>query len=131
MTASAIELSVCSGVGGCLCPISSKMILMYTASLAMIHKAANSASVAADMTCFIMWDMLRTSPLFCGMVESLDNKKMASCTAACFRFAQLSGLAVCRQFHVTFIECEDSFFLCFNVIKKLLGLSHCVFCWCR
>ena len=75
MTASAIELSVCSGVGGCLCPISSKMILMYTASLAMIHKAANSASVAADMTCFIMWDMLRTSPLFCGMVESLDNKK--------------------------------------------------------
>ena len=35
----------------------------------------------------------------------------------------------CRQFHVTRIECEDSIFLCCNLIKKLLGLSHCVFRW--
>jgi hypothetical protein len=28
VTASGIELLVCSGVGGCLCPISSSMILM-------------------------------------------------------------------------------------------------------
>ena len=29
MTASAIALSVCSGMGGCVCPNSSSMILMY------------------------------------------------------------------------------------------------------
>ena len=104
---------------------------MYTASLAMMYKAANSASVSDDITCFIMWAMLRTSLLFCGMVESLDKKKMASCPAAYFRFAQVAVVAVCRQFHVTRIECEDRFFLCCNVIKKLLGLSHCVFRWGR
>ena len=74
-TASAVELSVCSGVGGCLCPISYKMILMYTASRAIMYDAANSAYVADDITCFIMWDMLSTDQLFCGMVESLDKKK--------------------------------------------------------
>ena len=74
-TASAIELSVCSGVGGCLCPISSKMILMYTASWAIMYNAANYASVANDITCIIMWYMLSTAPFLCGMVESLDKKK--------------------------------------------------------
>ena len=59
-----------------MCPISSKMIMMYTASLAMMYKSANSAYVAEDIKCFIMWDMLRTAPLFCGMVESLDKKKL-------------------------------------------------------
>ena len=75
MTASAIGLSVCIGVGGCLCPISSKMILMYTAYRAMMYNYANSASVANDITCFIIWAMLRTAPLFCGMLEFLYKKK--------------------------------------------------------
>ena len=75
MTASAIELSVCSGVGGCLCPISSKMILMYSASLAIRYKATNYASVADDITYFIMWTMLRTATLFFSMMKSLDKKK--------------------------------------------------------
>ena len=68
ITASAVELSICIGMGGCLCPISSEMIMIYTASLDMMYKAANYASVANDITCFIMWDMLRTDPLFCDMV---------------------------------------------------------------
>ena len=38
-------------------------------------KTDNSTSVADNITCFIMWDMLSTAPLFCGMVESLDKKK--------------------------------------------------------
>ena len=59
-----------------MCPIYSKMILMYTASLAMIYKSTNSAYVADDMTVFIIWGMLRTAPLFCGIVESLDGKKL-------------------------------------------------------
>ena len=74
-TTSSIKLSVCSGVGVCLSPISFKIILMYTASQDMMYNAANSAYVADYITCFIMWDMLRTAPLFCGVVELLDKKK--------------------------------------------------------
>ena len=54
MTASAMALSVCMGVDGCLCPISSNIILMYTASLAIMYSAASSASVADVITCLIM-----------------------------------------------------------------------------
>ncbi len=50
MTASAMALSVCMGVAGCLCPISSNIILMYTASLAIINSAASLASVADVIT---------------------------------------------------------------------------------
>ena len=74
-TASAIVLSVCNGVGGCLCHISSNTIMMYTASCDMMYSAASSASVADVMTCLIMWAMLRTAPFFCGIVASLDKKK--------------------------------------------------------
>ena len=66
ITSSTIALSVCIGVGGCLCPISSTMMWMYTASLAMMYSAAVSASVADDMTCLIMCAMLRMTPLFVG-----------------------------------------------------------------
>ena len=74
-TAYAIMLSVCNGVGGCLCPISSKIILMYTASRAMMYSAASSASVADVMTCLIMCVMLKIAPLFWGIVALLDKKK--------------------------------------------------------
>ena len=74
-TASAITLSVCNGVGGCLCPIYSSIILMYTALRAMMYSAASSASVADVMTCLIMWAMLRIAPLFCCIVALLDKKK--------------------------------------------------------
>ena len=40
-----------------------------------MYNDANSASIADDITCYIMWDMLRTAPLFCVMVESLNKKK--------------------------------------------------------
>ncbi len=75
ITASAIELSVCSGVGGCLCPISSRMILMYTASLAIMYNPANSTSVAEDITCLIMWAMFSAAQLFGGIGVSMDKKK--------------------------------------------------------
>ena len=70
-TASVIEFFVCNGVGGCLCPISSKIILMYTASCAMMYSAASSASVADVMMCLIMCVMLRIAPLFWGIFASL------------------------------------------------------------
>ena len=41
----------------------------------MMYIASNFSSVADYMTCFIMWAMLRTAPLFYGMVESLDRVK--------------------------------------------------------
>ena len=49
--------------------------MMYTASLEMIYKSANSDYVADDITYFIIWAMLRTAPFFCGMVEFLDRGK--------------------------------------------------------
>ena len=74
-TASAITLYVCSGVGGCLCPISSSIILMYTASHAMMYSDASLASVDDVITCLIMWAMLRTASLFCVIVALLDINK--------------------------------------------------------
>ncbi len=74
ITASAIELLVCSSVGGCLCPVSSRMILMYTASLAIMYSPANSVSVDEDITCLIMWAMFSTALLFGGIGVSLDRK---------------------------------------------------------
>ena len=74
-TPSAIELSVCSGVGGCGCPISLTIMYMYTASHAIIYRPANSASVADDMTCLIMCAILSMAPLLGGMSAPLDRKK--------------------------------------------------------
>ena len=75
MTASAMALSVCVGVAGCLCPISSNIILMHTASLAIIYSAASSASIANVITCLMMWAMLRMAPLLGGISALVDMKK--------------------------------------------------------
>jgi hypothetical protein len=53
----------------------SRMILMYTASLAMMYNAASSASVADDMTFLMMCAMLRIALLFDGICVSFDRKK--------------------------------------------------------
>ena len=74
-TASAIALSVFNGVGGCLCPIFSLIILMYTALRSMMYSAASSASVADVMTCLIVFVMLRIALLFWGIVDYLDKKE--------------------------------------------------------
>ena len=74
-TASAIVLSICNGVGGCLCPIYSSTILMYDASRVMMYSTTSSASVADFVACLIMWAMLIIMSLFCGIVALLDKKK--------------------------------------------------------
>ena len=74
-TPSAIALSVCSGVGGCGWPISSRMIQIYTASCALMYRASSSASVADDITCLSMCVMLRMAPLLGGMSAPLERKK--------------------------------------------------------
>ena len=74
-TASAVALSICSGVAGCLWPISVTTILIYTASHAMMYSAANSALVADVMTCLMMCAIFSTAPLLAGIVALLDRKK--------------------------------------------------------
>ena len=61
--------------GGCLCPNSSSMILMYTALRAIMYSPESSASVADDITFLMMCAMFSTAPLFGGMAVSFDRKK--------------------------------------------------------
>ena len=50
---SVVELSICTGVGGCARPISSSVMRKGTAALQLMKVAPHSASDAADMT-FLM-----------------------------------------------------------------------------
>ena len=50
-----VVLSVCTGVGGCLWPISSRAWRAGTASWQFMKRAASSASAAEDMTAFMIW----------------------------------------------------------------------------
>ena len=54
---------------------SSNMILMYTASRAIMCSPASSALVADDITFFMICAMFNTAQLFGGMGVSLDRKK--------------------------------------------------------
>ena len=74
-TPNAVLLSVCIGVGGCLCPISSSSCLIATASHALMYRAPSSASAALDMTVLIILDMFNTAPLFGGSLTLDDMKK--------------------------------------------------------
>ena len=63
---SAVVLSVYIGVGGCLCPISSSVVLAGTAFLQLMKSAHSSASAADDMTALTILDIVVTAPLFGG-----------------------------------------------------------------
>jgi hypothetical protein len=62
------ELSVCIGVGGWGYPISSRMVRIISASLALSKRPANSASVAEDMTFLRMLLTVWIAPLLGGCV---------------------------------------------------------------
>ena len=74
-TPRAFVLSVCIGVGGCLWPIVSNAWRDGIASLKLMKRAPNSDSAAEDMTAFIIFEIVRTDPLFDGTAESSDMKK--------------------------------------------------------
>ena len=57
---------VCMGVGGCLCPISSRTIRAGIAPLQLMKSAQSSASVAKYITALIICDMVMTAPLLGG-----------------------------------------------------------------
>ena len=69
-TLSAVVLSVCIGVGGCLWPMVSNAWRAGIASLQLMKRYPNSASAAEDMTAFMICEMVRTGPLFGGTAES-------------------------------------------------------------
>ncbi len=74
-TPNAVVLSVCIGVGGCLCPRNSKTCLVGTASWQLMNNAPTSASAAEDSTALIVCEMVITAPLLSGGLALLDMKK--------------------------------------------------------
>ena len=74
-TPKAVLLSVCIGVGGCLCPMISSACRAGIASLQFMKRAPSSASAAEDITTLMIWETVRMAPLFAGMASSLDMKK--------------------------------------------------------
>ena len=74
-TPRAVVLSVCTGVGGCLCPIILSACRAGFAFLQLMKRATNLASAAEDITALMIWETVRTAPLFDWMASSLDMKK--------------------------------------------------------
>jgi hypothetical protein len=58
----AVVLSVYIGVGGCLCPNSSNIVLRTAPSLAFIKNAPISASAADEITCLRTLLMIKIAP---------------------------------------------------------------------
>ena len=69
-SACAVELSVCISVRVWGWPNSSSVVRMETAVFVLMNNAPRSASTADDMTDLIICDMLRTAPLFIGILSS-------------------------------------------------------------
>ena len=116
-TASAMALSVCKGVGGCLCPISSSMMQMYMALHAMMYSAASLALVADDITCLIMCAMFSMAILVEGTPAPLDRKKRSPALLLSFVFTKIAGITVHGKFHITGMVCDDGSLLGCNVVK--------------
>ena len=72
-TPTAVLLSTCMGVWGCLCLISSRVVRTGIASRALMNIAPTSASAAEDITALISWAMVSTAPLFGGYSSWLEQ----------------------------------------------------------
>ena len=66
----AVELLVCIGVRGWGWPNSSSIVHMEMAVFVLMNNAPSSASAVNDVTDLIICDMLRTAPLFVGILSS-------------------------------------------------------------
>ena len=129
-TPTAVLLSICMGVLGCLWPISSRVFLAGTASLALMNIAPSSASAADDMTDLMMWAMFSTAPLLGGSGTSLDRKKCPPFPASRFGFAEVGCVTVSCEYHFARFVRDYYVWVACRVVQKLLGLDHCFFCWC-
>ena len=73
----AVVLSVCIGVGGCLCPISLRAWRAGMASRRFMKSALSLASAAEDMTDLMILATVETHLLVVGYLALLDKKKWA------------------------------------------------------
>ena len=69
-----VELSVCIGVFGWACPISTSVILIGISVFSLMNSAPNLALAADDITALITCEMFNTAPLFRG-ISSLPTLK--------------------------------------------------------
>jgi hypothetical protein len=74
-TPSAVVLSVCIGVGGCLCPKYSSVCRAEMAYLQLMERAPISASATDDMSALMICEIVRIQPLLLGIASLLDMKK--------------------------------------------------------
>ena len=72
-TSMTVELSHWIGDWGCGHPIYTSVCRSGTISLAQMYRPASSDSAAEDMTHLIIWEMVRTGPLYLGTGTSSDN----------------------------------------------------------
>ena len=72
-TARAAELLVCISFLGCGCPISDRVILCGTHSLALMYISPISASAADVMTALMIWVIFKMAPLLAGIAALLDK----------------------------------------------------------
>ena len=70
---SAVELSVCIGVGGWGCPSSSSVVFSGNAAFALMNSPPSSASAADAITALMMLATFNTAPLFGGNGSSDDK----------------------------------------------------------
>ena len=102
-----VVLLVCIGVGGCVCPISSRVWHAVIPSRQLMKRAPSSASTADDMTAFIMCSTVRTAPLFGGSAELLDMEKCPPYSASCFGLRKVQGVTMASKSHVTGTVCVN------------------------
>ena len=74
-TPCAVVLSVCIGVGGCVCPIYSSYWRSGMDSLQLTKSDPRTASAADDMTALMILSIVNTSPLLVGNAVFFDMKK--------------------------------------------------------
>ena len=75
-------LSVCTGVGGCSCPIYSSVCLAGTALQKLMSRAPNSASVAEYTTVLIICEIMRIAPFLARFSVLSDMKKWRELAAS-------------------------------------------------
>ena len=85
-TSSAVVLSVCIVVGGCLCPISSSECRARMAYLRFIYRAPISASDAEDITVLMICAIFEDDSIILFLRRVTGHEKVASRSAfsVCF-----------------------------------------------
>ena len=71
-----VVLSICTGVGSFLCPISPRACWEVKASFKLIKREASLSSASENMKALMIWVMVMTALLLGGVEVLLDMKKV-------------------------------------------------------